>query len=1515
MNVPFVYQPTPLEEAYGIYLLHQVFGINCSIDGNFRISGRQAVPFLTTSGVHRMVLRTVWSVADPQTVGSLVDLKQWCLVLRLVSMAQNNNIFNEQSTCDNLMYMVQQCAGQMYNLPTFQNVMIPAGEVLMARYYGGTATINNTATAQLGYPQQQQQQQQVPDAIQQQSQQIPDYFQSGLNVSDAFSDMGPTSNAPLQPQMQSNEFGGLQDTGSVANSASNPQPQLNDFGGFQDTGSVASSNPQTMQANEFGGFQDTTTLTSSVASMSQPQSNYDEFGGFQETVKASIPQPQANDFGGFQNMAGAPLQQSNNTMGGFQIQPTSQSVDEFGGFQSQQPASQQPSSDEFGGFQDKNVSIQQPNQQLGGFQDNVGQQQQQQQQQQPQANAYSGLQQQQPANEFGALQQQGMDAFGSLVEVQDKPLPSLEQVTSGSRSLDGDDVPFQSAINESGGLEDEFGGFNGPAPTTSASVLDAFGGMQVQDAPLAPLDQQAPIVSDVEEPEDEFGGFEGVSGSGSASIHDSVANQGGGASVPGADADDPFAAVSGATDAPLPPFFGSHSQDDEFSAFEGATRSISATGSASVHSELNQTSTIVTGADPDDPFAAVYGATDAPLPALGSHSQGADDDDDFGGFEGVGQADDEFSGFEGATRSISATGSASVHSELNQTSTIVTGADADDPFAAVSGATDAPLPALGSHSQGADDDDDFGGFEGVGQADDEFSGFEGPAPSISAGGSAFVPSRLNQASTIVTGADADDPFAAVYGATDAPLPALGIHSQGADGDNDFGGFEGVAQTDDVASAHGADPFAAVSDATDAPLPTLESHSHGADYDFRGVHGVEGVVPLAEEGTSGKLHQPLPFSRDVSGTDTWYSTHTQSSDSGDFEDAIDHAQHLGTGVVEQKRRVDTDLSDDPFSVFDVVPNTQMPPPTSIFVDRDPSPSEPQHYQATSVAIFGGFDESVPDKQVNQGAENADNFGDFEGRTSSEAQDQTTADKNFGDFGGATQSASQENESHLDAFGAFDGSTATVSEPSGQRYQLSSSSGASQQPQDVEDNFGDADDDAFGDFGAASPVESQGTVDDDEFGDFGGTSNQQQQSDFDQKKTNFDASNGGPSSQAVEEDDFAAFVGAPASAEAHDDIGDFGSSAPASHETHKPIEDDEFGDFDGAALPEGKEPPEFHGSDEAEFGAFDSATTSETTTKENIDFLAVGAVHQCTSSTADDWGEFETVAAPFPQTETDTDFDVSFGDFADATVTSAQDTTSGASPDCELCRDKIRSMATLLPEVLLRQTGSPGHRLDLGECFEVNIGLDLPLDKDRKKKTDRCIQLLELLSTSHTKLASTYWPQVLTVIRDELTVGISLLEETKKLPSRDVAHVRQPIHSMISGLSEYVRVSRSIVATVGDLLMLDPSALLTIDTWSSSWCSIGMIENALEIEKLWKNVQQIFRNVTLLGSPTDNDTSLQVARATSAERYPSIRLCQLTLRPLSNHDKNTTKSPVEWKEKAFFACSANILAHRCPFYIVE
>ena len=85
-----LYQATPLEQAYSLYLAQQVFGMSLPLphQSGINISGRQAVPFLTQSGVDRGILRSIWSVADPQNFGSLTAIHQLHVILRLVSMAQ-----------------------------------------------------------------------------------------------------------------------------------------------------------------------------------------------------------------------------------------------------------------------------------------------------------------------------------------------------------------------------------------------------------------------------------------------------------------------------------------------------------------------------------------------------------------------------------------------------------------------------------------------------------------------------------------------------------------------------------------------------------------------------------------------------------------------------------------------------------------------------------------------------------------------------------------------------------------------------------------------------------------------------------------------------------------------------------------------------------------------------------------------------------------------------------------------------------------------------------------------------------------------------------------------------------------------------------------------------------------------------------------------------------------------------------------------------------------------------------
>ena len=89
------YRPTAFERAYASHLLQTYFQTPHSDDNDIeidntplRIPGRQAVPFLTTSGVERTLLRLFWSVVDPEAVGTLVVRNQFQVLLLLVAMAQ-----------------------------------------------------------------------------------------------------------------------------------------------------------------------------------------------------------------------------------------------------------------------------------------------------------------------------------------------------------------------------------------------------------------------------------------------------------------------------------------------------------------------------------------------------------------------------------------------------------------------------------------------------------------------------------------------------------------------------------------------------------------------------------------------------------------------------------------------------------------------------------------------------------------------------------------------------------------------------------------------------------------------------------------------------------------------------------------------------------------------------------------------------------------------------------------------------------------------------------------------------------------------------------------------------------------------------------------------------------------------------------------------------------------------------------------------------------------------------------
>jgi hypothetical protein len=1236
-----VYQPTPIEEAHSLYLLQQAFGLFPPYN-ILKISGRLAVPFLTTSGVDRFILRSIWSAADPQNSGSLTQLSQFHLVLRLVAMSQAG-MLNPSMTSDNIIFAVQQYAPQKLSLPTFSNVNLPEPEQLMSTYG------NNSTTSNVNHQ----------------------------PIENAFDTLASVQAAPLPVLQQQTGYG-------------------EQFGG-----SIGAP----LQQDQF--------------SMQQPNQPF----SMQQSVGAL---PDANDpFGALGGVEDVPLPSLDNVA----LHQTAVSGSE--------PMQSDPT-DPFTAVSSGTMEIGAPH--LGGFADGTG---------------------------IAVVETAGDDDedFGGFEGV---------EASSGIEATNGESV-----------LDVDMSGTEAMAP----DPFDAFGGIEVQDAPLPSLEQYASgpgtgiaVAENDNDDDDEedFGGFEEAETSGNnVAIGESAPQLG--ASFPPAmqsGSSDPFAAVS----------------SDKIEGGE---------------SQL--------GGSILDAFGGLE-VQDAPLPSLDQFASGTgvavaqnadDDDEDFGGFEEA-----ETSG-----NDVASGGSPELMPFPQDMQS-----DPSDPLAAVSDAfgglevQDAPLPSLDQFASGTgtpavenvdDDDEDFGGFEGV-----ETSGSEATSREASL--------QVGMSGTEAMHSDPSNPFAATYSGTleggspqlggpisdvfgglevqDAPLPSLDQFSSGAgtqaietadgDDDEDFGGFEGAATS-----------------GNDAPTETYGSEAmqsnENMDYDIFGGFQKTDSMPLSDTGATMGTGSDQSVGRQFSGADdaSFYSAQTVTSgelDPNAFRGAIQDEQQceFGSGIEPPMPAAAplgqpgvSDVSDDPFSAFDPIPTLQV-------------------HESTPPGLM-----SLTEATASEAIE-SDDFGAFDGPSTSETQKRSTGDDEFGAFDGATPAQPQEQGAVTDQWSGFE-------------------SAAEAQEQHVGyDEFkadDDDDDDDFGDFGSFDQAPAISAVD--------ASEPQEQQA----------AGNGECKAQTA------------AAGQGTNDDDDF---------------DESFGDF----------------------GSFEEAPAS-------------------TSFSPAEPAKLELVQ---PQ-EIGAEFEASFGDFAavSSPPEGSKDFEDGSLQDAVRLRDQIRSMSLQLPDPLRRKVGSSDD-IDLGECFEVNIGMDIPLDASRRQRAERCIQLLELLSTSQTKrLGSTYWRQVFTVALEELAFGITLLNEAERLSSREREQVRRPLELLIAGFAEYIRVVRSIVATIGDLLMLEPSALLTIDTWTSTWCSMSIIENVLVIEKLWKEIRNKSSELGLSMSSAveSKDNSLNAIRTTSVHRFPaSSHVCQLTLQPISPEDKETTKSEVTWQGRKYMACSANFLVHRCPFYVV-
>jgi hypothetical protein len=180
----------------------------------------------------------------------------------------------------------------------------------------------------------------------------------------------------------------------------------------------------------------------------------------------------------------------------------------------------------------------------------------------------------------------------------------------------------------------------------------------------------------------------------------------------------------------------------------------------------------------------------------------------------------------------------------------------------------------------------------------------------------------------------------------------------------------------------------------------------------------------------------------------------------------------------------------------------------------------------------------------------------------------------------------------------------------------------------------------------------------------------------------------------------------------------------------------------------------------------------------------------------------------------------------------------------------------------------------------------------------------MTSSHTKSIS-HWKTIINIVRDELAMGSMLLEEAKSLSGEQAVVVA--LATLVAGLAEYVRVVRSIMATLGDLLGEDVNVDPT--RWSKD---MVLLQSAFQVEELWTSVQRAAKGSKLMVPPLESVVEI---RTKGLLHFGDKDLCQLTLQPLASTKNGTTQSPVEWQGKVFMACAANFWSNRVSTTVPE
>ena len=208
-----------------------------------------------------------------------------------------------------------------------------------------------------------------------------------------------------------------------------------------------------------------------------------------------------------------------------------------------------------------------------------------------------------------------------------------------------------------------------------------------------------------------------------------------------------------------------------------------------------------------------------------------------------------------------------------------------------------------------------------------------------------------------------------------------------------------------------------------------------------------------------------------------------------------------------------------------------------------------------------------------------------------------------------------------------------------------------------------------------------------------------------------------------------------------------------------------------------------------------------------------------------------------------------------------------------------------------------------------------DAAQHQKSGNELNLQEIVCTKFgaefSRLVGDWENLIVSAVKNDLQEGNKNMDHlSNNLSSGDRAFIvkSRRFRDYIFGLAEFVRVVRSITATIGDLSCVGKNVDVNLPQWHEN----EIIADVIHIENLWS---EIISKVVALGiSPVPKLESVVDirARAIHFDISKKSTFCHLTLRPLKG--ELCTLSPVIWRDKAYMACAANFCANRVPAHAI-